>query len=228
MNFKILGLENELPLNSGVNCLLIQNKSFYKKFVYQLLNGEGEEDFGLVDEDGMFLEDVFKYVDFIQNPYCLNLDDKKLVNAFYKELSLQIISDDELYGEIRTKIGEVQNLLQNLEADLDFELETNENITDILKYFNVSLKKQGASMLENLYQYIDIYSRWFKNNKLMFLNCLSILTNNEIIELDKYAKYHNMALIFIEMQDFEKAGINCLTIYEDFSDSLALNDSYMI
>lgn len=228
MNFKILGLENELPLNGGVNCLLIQNKVFYNKFVYQLLNGEGEEQFGLVDDDGMFLEDVFKYVEFIQNPYCLKLDDKKLINAFYKELSLQIISDDEFYGEIRAKIGEVQTLLQNLESDLDFEIETNENITDILKYFNVSLKKQGASLLENLYQYVDIYSRWFKGNTLLFFNCLTLLSNDEIKELDKYARYHNMILLFIEMKDFDSASINCLTIFEDFSDSLALKDGNMI
>lgn len=219
MNFKIFGLENELPIVRGVNCLSIENKSFYKKFVYQLLNGEGEGNFCLVD-DGIMVEDINKYFEIIVNPFSIKLDDKKLVNAFYKELSAQIVADDEVYSEIINKVGEIQNMLEGIESDLDFEIETNENITDILKYFNVSIKKEGNTLLDNLYQYIDLYSRWIKGNMLLFFNCLSLLGTDEIKELHKYANYHNIAILFVEMNLVECTGINKLNIYDDFSDSL--------
>lgn len=228
MKFKILGLENELPLTTGINCVLIKNVKFYQKFVYHLLNGNPESLFGLVAEDGEYIDNIFKYFEYIQNPYCIKLDDRKLLNAFYKDLSTQIISDDELYSEIRTKISELQVILQKLESDLDFSIETNENIGDVLKYFNVTLKRQGESLIDNLYQYIDIYSRWFKGTGLLFFNCLNLFTYEEISELNKYAGYHNLKLLFIEMSDFNAIGINKLTIFEDFSDSLALNDAGVV
>ncbi len=221
MNFKIFGLENELPIIRGVNCLCIENKSFYQKFVYQLLNGEGEGNFCLVD-DGIMVEDINKYFEIIVNPFSIKLDDKKLVNAFYKELSAQIVADDEVYSEIINKVSEIQNLLESVESDLDFEIETNENIADILKYFNVSIKKEGNTLLDNLYQYIDLYSRWIKGNMLLFFNCLSLLDDNAIKELHKYAKYHNISIFFVEMNSVECRGINKLKIYDDFSDSLDL------
>lgn len=228
MKFKILGLENELPLTAGANCILIKNEKFYQKFVYELLNGNNASSFGLVADDGVFIDNIFKYFDFIQNPYCVKLDDKKLINAFYKDLSAQIVSDDELYSEIRLKVSELQMVLQRLESDLDFSIETNENMGDILKYFNVSLKRQGESLIDNLYQYIDIYSRWFRGMGLMFFNCLTLFSVEEVVELNKYARYHNSKLLFVEMRDFGSAGINQLTIFEDFSDSLALCAPIMI
>ena len=227
MNIKIFGLENELPIGLGVNCLSIENKDFYKKFVYQLLNDEAEGNFCLVD-DGIMVDDVYKNFEIILNPYNIKLEDKKLVNAFYKELSAQIISDDELYSKIVTKVGELQKLLEDMESDLDFEIEANENISDILKYFNVAIKKEGNSLLENLYQYIDLYSRWLKGNMLLFFNCLELFGVEEIKELNKYAKYHNMFMLFIEREPCQCDDINCLNIFEDFSDSLALSKSSMV
>ena len=227
MNFKIYGLENELPIIKGVNCLSIENKEFYKKIVYQLLNGEEEGNFCLVD-DGVIIEDINKYFEIIINPFCIKLDEKKLVNAFYKELSAQIISDDEVYSAIIDKISEIQNILENVESDLDFEIETNENITDILKYFNVAIKKEGSTLLDNLYQYIDLYSRWIKGNMLLFFNCLNLLELNDIKELHKYAKYHNITILFIEIRSVECNYINRLNVYEDFSDSLDLAIDDMI
>ncbi len=227
MKFKIFGLENELPITEGISCISILNKNFYKKFMYELMNASNEDTFCLLD-DGIEVEEIQKYVNIITNPYVINLDDKKIVNAFYKELSMQIISDDDIYTQIITKIGEIQDLLQHIESDLDFIVETNENISDILKYFKVSLKKEGVSVLDNLYQYIDIFSRWCKGDVLLFTNCLAFLGDAEIEELNKYAKYHNCKMIFVETEDIVNKSINKLTIYEDFSDSLAIGNDVML
>lgn len=218
MKLKLYGFENELEIKSGINILSILNKKLYNQFVYLLSNNPIDN--GMFD----FIDDEFKKLDFakigelVSNPYCLNVNDKKYLSALYKELNMSLIADESRYLEVVNLVGRLEKQIEEVSIDMEFDVDTSQNLQDLFKYLGIRLVSNAKNLLDNLFEYVDIYSRWFPSQVLAFVNICIVLTKTEIEELDKYAKYNNVKLLMIENVELKNVKVNQLIILKDFSD----------
>jgi CRISPR type II-A-associated protein Csn2 len=220
MNFKIMGCQNELTLCDGINIVSILNQKFYNNVCFELSNSIQDKDLIMYDIKDFKKLDFDKNFEIVGNPYLLNINDKKILNSLYKDIQESIVIDTTLHSNILMKINELYNMIKNCNDDFDFDLESNENLIDLFKFLDLKIKNDSDSILNNLYKYIDIYSKFFSNLILCFFNLSDYLSDKEIEELSKYSNYHNFIILDMERRDLTNLKINQQIVYEDFSDML--------
>lgn len=161
--------------------------------------------------------DLNKYSLIIYNPFQIELNERKLVNAMYKTLEKTLTNDDNmLLNEIeRISFTIFDNLLQN--TDFSFEYDININTQSLFQAFNISFPKvEYNNYLELISTYFKLYSKFNKTKIIISFGLLSLLEKEEIVALEKELDYDNLVLIDISYNGNNKINEKDLYIDEDW------------
>lgn len=225
MKIKIKGFENELKLNADDKCYSIQieNKKLYQSILSECINEDDEKQLILIDNKENCCE-IEKHILFISDPYNEEVNNKKILTKIYEIISKSINENIELITKIDTNLYKIREIIINEANELPIEFESLDDIkiTDILTLFKLKIDtKSYITIVDRINLMIEIMSIIKSDLILCFFNLKSILEKQQIIEIEKYALYHNIKLLLIEPNLYDNIENEItLKINKNFEDEI--------
>lgn len=225
MKIKIKGFENELKLNADDKCYSIQieNKKIYQSILSECMNEDDEKQLILIDNKENCCE-IEKHVLFISDPYNEEVNNKKILTKIYEMISKSINENIELTTKIDTNLYKIREIIINEANELPIEFEALDDIktTDILTLFKLKIDtKSYITIVDRINLMIEIMSIIKSDLILCFFNLKSILEKEQILEIEKYALYHNIKLLLIEPNLYDNIENEItLKINKNFEDEI--------
>ncbi len=158
-------LEGQILFDAQRPCeWIIESPDAFLKFSQELCSqaGGGEGRFVLSEEEEISLS---KYAEIIVNPLNVDINDRKVLNKLYAELS-ELAFGEELYLETQKMLAGLQEYLLKLEHTSDYFLETDSepDVTAVFKAAGVRLQNYADNFIENLCQYITMMASLMRKN----------------------------------------------------------------
>lgn len=201
MRIKINYLENILQLNDEkVLSIEVENKIYFYRLVndlYSLLNSQIVEEITFYnDENKEITNNKFKV--FV-NYFDFEFDSKKYSNDINKYIinEMNEIDKNNLLKSYNKLIDTFIKILNK--SDLPLEILEDITIETIIKNLKLSINSKN-NLLDNLLLLIELEKTLKTNNILIFVNLKQYLTNQELIELYKYAIYNKIHILLIDSQ----------------------------
>lgn len=204
MRLSIKYIDNVITFdNRCINCLEIENKSYF----YKIVNDINNISVGNVIEDVVFTDDEYKElnlsnkINIIFDYFNFDFNSKKIISIINKKVNDNILINDKdnlskLYNKIRKIYLPILNDLDlNIDINNDFDLDL------MIKLLNITIKSKD-NLLDNLFLLIDIEKELNINKIIVFINLKQYLNKNELIELYKYLLYNNIVVLLIDSQPY--------------------------
>lgn len=204
MRLSIRYIDNIITFNNNsINCLEIENKSYF----YKIVNDINNISVGDVIEDVVFTDDEYKElnlsnkINIIFDYFNFDFNSKKIISIINKKVNDNILINDKdnlskLYNKIRKIYLPILNDLDlNIDINNDFDLDL------MIKLLNITIKSKD-NLLDNLFLLIDIEKELNINKIIVFINLKQYLNKNELIELYKYLLYNNVVVLLIDSQSY--------------------------
>lgn len=197
-----LGLDIMLKENI-VSALVVENKRELCYVVENLWNQcNGLEGDFILSNDKIIKMDKTAHI--ILNPFSIDFNSKKIINALYFEMSNVADSHIEEKGEINKRVLELLDDIllsvsySGVEYNIDFSW------SDLFKAYGVKLEEQYVSLLEKTVEYIKVLSKLCGIQVLFLVNYKAYFTKEEIEELYCQANYNKIHIVMIEAGESEK------------------------
>lgn len=206
-----LGLEIELKENM-VSVIVLENVAdrlpFVEELHSQVLGKEGN--WMLVENEKNY--ELSKKVEMILEPFSLELNNKKAKTKLYQDI--KTIAQDDFFLQGFELHSHICNYLENLLGKIPYPVKYEEewNIQEILKAYGVELEEEADSICEKLFHYIKMMNQVCGISIFITVNLKQYLTENQIIELYKLAKYSKIQLVLIEF-NLSSEKIECEDIF---------------
>ncbi|MCI9238595.1 type II-A CRISPR-associated protein Csn2 [Lachnospiraceae bacterium 50-23] len=193
-------LEGQIIFNGEKPCeWIIESPNEFSAYTQELycqsegLNGrfvlsEGEEE-----------KDISKYAEIIFNPFAVNINDKKIVNKLYSELS-RLAEGEEMYMQTREIKNDISAYFLELEHVSPYILESDMEI-DILSIFKacgIKFSNLADDFIGNLNQYIKIMAELMHKKVIVLVNIGSYVSHEQLRQIMQNAAYNEIALLLIE------------------------------
>ena len=197
-------LEGQILLDVQRPCeWIIESQDVFLKFVQELCSqvDGAEGGFVLSDEEEISLA---KYAELLVNPLNANINDKRVLNKLYGELS-KLADGEELYLETQGILAGLQNYFLKLEYASEYFLETDSDI-DIMALFKAAglrIQSCADNFLENLCQYIEVMASLMRKKVIILVNVRSYMNDDQLKQLIETVQYKEIALLFIENMERE-------------------------
>ena len=225
MKIKIKGFENELPLNLDNKCFSIQieNKKLYQNILSECINETEEKQLILIDDKNNCCE-IEKNILFISDPYNEEINNKKILTKIYEMISKSINENIELTTEMDKNLYKIREIIINEanEFPIEFEALDDIKISDILSLFRLKIDtKSYITIIDRINLIIEIMSIINYNLIICFFNLKSVLEKEQIIEIEKYALYHDIKLLLIDVNLYDNIENEIkLKINKSFDDEI--------
>ncbi|MCF2643016.1 MAG: type II-A CRISPR-associated protein Csn2 [Lachnospiraceae bacterium] len=198
-----LGLEIELRENTASVIVLedvVGRLPFVEELYSQVMGKEGN--WLLVEDEKNY--ELGKKVEMILEPFSLELNNKKVKAKLYQDI--KEIAQDYCFKqglELHSRIcNYLESLLERIPYPVKYEEEW--NILELLKAYGVELVEECDSICEKLFTYIKLVNQVCGISIFITVNLKQYLTENQILELYKLAKYSKIQLVLIEFNMSDK------------------------
>lgn len=183
---------------------IIESPVFFQKIVQELLQQCNGEEGNFVLSDNEKILKIDKTMEIIINPYAITMNQRKILNKVYADIT-KIACQAEHYMKTQECFGIIENYLAEIEQELPYSFLWNgeQNVTQILKAFDVHLDEIEGNMLERIVQYISILGNLLDISVVVLVNIKSYLDTQELLELYKAADYMKIHLILLENKETE-------------------------
>lgn len=195
------GLEFLLSENEALN-IVCENRtaieSMITDFISEINGGEGAWILSNNEEE----LSLSKYADIILNPFSVTCNDRKIINAVYKELHTIV---DQVYPELFCEANsKIINFIDTTVIGVPYALEYNPcgDIEGIFKLYDIKFDEEFSSLEERLISYIKIASQVLRKKVFILVNIKSFLDNSAIRQLYKEAMYSKSLLVLFEGRDY--------------------------
>lgn len=204
MRLSIKYIDNVITFNnSSINCLEIENKSYF----YKIVNDINNISVGNVIEDVIFTDDEYKElnlsnkINIIFDYFNFDFNSKKIISIINKKVNDNIsINDKDDLSKIYNKIRKIYFPILN-DMDLNIDINNDFDLDLMIKLLNITIKSKD-NLLDNLFLLIDIEKELNINKIIVFINLKQYLNKNELIELYKYLLYNNIVVLLIDSQSY--------------------------
>lgn len=199
MTLRYLPLDVELPVEEGtVNVLSVEDPKVFSDMLiefHKAVEG-GSGNWMLADNDSE--QRIAKNLDMLWNSLFVDLNEKKLLNALYKELEGFVT--DSLFAEYSalnsSAISLIDKLAMLVPYPLSFDLEG--NVTNLFKLYQVQFEDDAESPVERLTNYIRLSHQIKRVNGFAALNLKQFFTAEELHELYEFIEYEKVHLFILE------------------------------
>lgn len=160
----------------------------------QVIGNEGK--FVLSDENEIL--SFKKDVSLILSPLEIDHNDKKFINELFKEIK-DIVQSGELYENYVFVKSELVKLMERISESNDYPLQYSEEleVSSLLKMMQVKFDFQDTNYFERLITFVQLSQRLLRKKLLIFVNLSSFLSENQLVELEKIAKYEQIKILLI-------------------------------
>lgn len=188
----LINLINEvIEFNNSIKCIKFNNQLNYRELCFNLLDN-------LTFSIDNNIYDLNKISLIIYNPFEIDLNEKKLLNSMYKELEKEINENNII--SLQKIEGECINLLEELSINYDYQYEYSDSIdiSKLLSAFNVQFPDiVYSNYLELVVSYFKLYNKYCKTKVIISFGLLDLLSNEEIVLLEKELSYLDLILLDI-------------------------------
>lgn len=205
MKLKVNYFDNFIDIfNNDITTIEILNK----KYFYRLIKDLMEIEIGIPTEDIIFsnnneIINLSGKINIITDYFQFNFDSKKY-NNFITKYVANSINDNGKNSIIKNLKNLNLSIKKELNKfDLPLSISNEETFENIIKSFKIVINNIDNDLLENLLLIIDIEKTFKINNIIVFVNLKQLLTNDELVELYKYAIYNEIKLIMIDSNYYE-------------------------
>lgn len=195
-----------LEFECGSQTLVVENVELLRTIIlqlkFQINNKIG--DFILSDNDAIL--DISKNILLITDVFEISGLSKQLKNKLQQYVESSYDNDD-LYQDIYQKLIEFGNDLTNSSP---YPLCFNQEISkfDIIKLLDIQFEHNYSSLLEEVIDYIDIFSQIIKTKLFVFVSLRSFLTDEEFNNFMKIMDYKGIRVLLIERYLLLDTGTN--------------------
>lgn len=148
--------------------------------------------------------ELSKHVELIFEPFSLKLNNKKMKTKLHQDI--KVIANDYLglQGiEIHSHIcSYIEILLEKIDYSVKYNNEW--DVVEILKAYDIELEECYDNIGEKLYDYIKLMNQVCGIKIFITINLKQYLTEAQLIELYKLAKYIKIQLVLIEFNMHDK------------------------
>ncbi len=219
MKLQIIGMENVIEFNDDTNTLLIiKDNHFFGKFIKLLndisKNSIDSNEIVLIEQDKNILSSSIVIID----PFNIDLNSKKILNALYKQLNIDFQANDSIL-DFYNLLSQLNVLVSEFIEEYNLQFSFNEEFSfdGYLKFINLKIiNNENENLFEHIIDFLEVVSELFPTTPLIFCNIFSFLSQEEITSLCKYKNYKHVNVLFIENKDFEITDFNKFIIDEDF------------
>ncbi len=210
MKLQIYPFENALQFDfNGINVIEIHDFEFFRKLCSSLNTqtkiDNNEEVITLYNEDKKL--DFVKEVFTVNSVLDINLNNNNIIKKFYSKIE----NDLNFHINIKEKIDELYfEILDNFETvllDYDFDIEYKDEL-DLKGFFKlISLRINECkpnNIKNNVFSLIDVVSEFNMYKIITFINLKSFFSDEELLEIYKYANYKKQHILVIEV--FQNRG----------------------
>lgn len=195
-------LECQIVLEKFKQCeWIIESPELWAKYVQELYaQSEGKEgNFVLSEADAEI--SIEKYVEVIINPFSVSINDKKILNRLYSELS-GIAFGEEMYMQTQEIQSQLQNYFLKLEqlSTCILTMDSEIDIVAVCKAVGVKNESFSEDFFENLNQYIKVSVELLRKKVVVLVNAGSYMNNEQMEEISKTAVHNEIRLLFLENQ----------------------------
>ncbi|WP_163655717.1 type II-A CRISPR-associated protein Csn2 [Listeria sp. PSOL-1] len=122
-----------------------------------------------------------------------------ILKLIYTDLEAQLNEKPEVKSMIDKLTSTISELIEYelLEHELDLE-EDEITILELFKALGIRIETQSDTIFEKLIEVIQVYKYLSKKKLLILVNVCSYLTNEELVELNKYISLYNVNVLFLE------------------------------
>ena len=145
--------------------------------------------------------DLEKKAELIFNPFTVDINERKILNKLYMELS-DLSKEEEMYIKTVELLRHLQEYMLELEQCTEYILEFDQetDMSALLKAVNIHYETRDMDFMERLVQYMKVLAVVVGIKVFMFVNLRSYLTDHQMQEVMKEMKYQNIKGLFIESQ----------------------------
>lgn len=205
MKLKVNYFENFIDIfNNNITTIEILNKKYFYRLIKDLMEIEN----GIPTENIIFLDNneiinLSGKINIITDYFQFNFDSKKYNNFITKYVANSINDNgkDSIIKNLKNLNLSIKKELSKF--DLPLSINNEETFENIIKSFKIVINNIDNDLLENLLLIIDIEKTFKINNIIVFVNLKQLLTNDELVELYKYAIYNEIKLIMIDSNYYE-------------------------
>lgn len=205
MKLKVNYFDNFIDIfNNNITTIEILNKKYFYRLIKDLMEIEN----GIPTENIIFLDNneiinLSGKINIITDYFQFNFDSKKY-NNFITKYVANSINDNGKNSIIKNLKNLNLSIKKELSKfDLPLSINNEETFENIIKSFKIVINNIDNDLLENLLLIIDIEKTFKINNIIVFVNLKQLLTNDELVELYKYAIYNEIKLIMIDSNYYE-------------------------
>lgn len=205
MKLKVNYFDNFIDIfNNNITTIEILNKKYFYRLIKDLMEIEN----GIPTENIIFLDNneiinLSGKINIITDYFQFNFDSKKYNNFITKYVANSINDNgkDSIIKNLKNLNLSIKKELSKF--DLPLSINNEETFENIIKSFKIVINNIDNDLLENLLLIIDIEKTFKINNIIVFVNLKQLLTNDELVELYKYAIYNEIKLIMIDSNYYE-------------------------
>lgn len=203
--------ENEIPV------LTFENRNAYRNLLSDFqMQKIGNGGISVLSKDNK--EISAKHIEFISDPFLVDINNKKLITEIINQLAEYAKSEDFTYNLQKLNSG-LQNFILDLIDDIDVELEFSEflDVKGLLKLYDIKIPESNYSdLLEKLLKYILLEHQVLGIECFIINNLKLYLTSDELDELYKEMRYHKIALILVQSEElYSNEGEKSLIVDKD-------------
>lgn len=206
-----LGIEIELKENV-VSVFVVEDvirKNYLIQELYlQCMGNEGN--WMLVENEKVY--EIPKCVDMILEPFSLQLNSKKVKTRMYQDM--KETADDMFFVQGLEVHSHICNYLEKLVEQFPYPITYKEewNVVDLLREYGVGLEENYQNICDKLFNYIKFINQICGIKIFVMVHMKQYLSENQVVELYKLAKYSKIHLILIESMVCDKKQL-CEEVY---------------
>ena len=149
--------------------------------------------------------DIGKSAEIIEDPFDVDVNDKKFIAKVYSELK-DIAFGDVYYPQTQQLITHITSYLMEIEQEASVYLDYGEmDFSQMLKAWGIRIDDCENEIVGKLGQYLHILSRLMKKKIVVFCNLSLYLETWEIEKILQEAYYQKLYVILLESQEMDIA-----------------------
>lgn len=202
-------LNHLIELNDSIFQLLIEDPEIFRDLAFSI---EDNVIFSIDNKEMPIPKCLLK----IDNPFRMDINDKKIITSLYKKLN------NQLTDEQRNELAKIEQLLINFLDEICTSTDSNLiynaelDLQKLFSIFQLSYQEyEKNNFLEYILSYIKVYIETYGIQLVISFNFLNMFTNEELEMLKKELQLLDIVLLDLSISS-NKKNVDYITIDNDW------------
>lgn len=189
-----------------VPVIYIENPRYYSQIIGEFINQCKKIDGRFVLSNGSKEIAFDKSVDFIFNPFILDLNDRKIISKLYQYLELNVVED--YFADKMEMSIQMLAFIDKLISDQNYPLTYNQEISiqDVFKIVDIKFDLDAGKLVEQVIDYLKISRSLCKYDIFIFVNLKNFINEEDLEILMRNCIYEKINILLLESSITYESG----------------------